>query len=78
MVLVVVIETESPGQALLVRDGATPSCPSVRIDGVLCSYADPVPILYRLNDALATAKTDPLEGRAREGHVPKWLRQVAV
>ena len=78
MVLVVVIETQSPFQALPVHAFPNPCCPSARIDVLLCLSADRDKILYRRNDALANAKHDPVEGRGREGHVPKWLRQVAV
>ena len=78
MVLVVVIETQSPWQALPVPAVPNPCCPSARIDGVLCLCADQEKFLYRRKDAIANAKLDPVEGRGRESHVPKWLRQVAV
>ena len=78
MVLPVVFEIQSPQQALPVEGGPTPCPPSARIDGVLCISADREKILYRRNDAHANAKPDPVEARATEGHVPKWLRQVAM
>ena len=78
MVLVVVIEIQSPEQALPVHAGPNPCAPSARIDGVLCISADRDKILYRRNDAHANEKPDPVEARATEGHVPKWLRQVAM
>ena len=68
MVLVVVIEIQSPDQALPVHGGPTPCPPSARIDGALCISADQDIILYRRNDAHANAKPDPVEARAREGH----------
>ena len=60
MVLVVVIEIQSPQQALLVHGDVTPFLPSVRIDGVLCRIAERDPMLYRLNDAQLNAKKDPV------------------
>ena len=78
MVLPMVFEMQSPQQALPVEGGVTPCPPSARIDGFLCMSADRDKILYRRNDAQANAKPDPVEARATEGHVPKWLRQVAM
>ena len=66
--LVVVIEIQSPDQALPVHGGPTPCPPSARIDGVLCIVADQDIILYRRNEVHANAKQDPVEARAREGH----------
>ena len=68
MVLPVVIEIQSPDQALLVHGDVFPCPPSVRIDGALCFIADRDKILYRAHDAYANAKPDPVQGRAREGH----------
>ena len=62
------IEIQSPDQALPVHGGPTPCPPSARIDGALCISADQDIILYRRNSAHANAKPDPVQGRAREGH----------
>jgi hypothetical protein len=82
MVLVVVIEIQSPGQALPVHDVPSPCLPSARVDCRLCCYADRDPLLCRRNDAVANAKPDLAQVRASEGLdariCAKRLGQVAM